>query len=140
MPGVRLRVAVVPGLRRGRPHLPQHGLRELRRHGVVSCGDSIAEAGAVAPAASGKCPGVLERKLGSTLWGEMILMRATIVEVHGRLQELGDLNHASSMALHGWNQNLLSEARQRFKDCCGVVCEVCVKCLSSVCKVCAKCL
>ena len=33
VPGVRLRVAVVPGLRRERPHLPQHGLRELRRGG-----------------------------------------------------------------------------------------------------------
>ena len=33
VPGVRLRVAVVPGLRPGRPHLPQHRLRDLRRGG-----------------------------------------------------------------------------------------------------------
>ena len=56
--------------------------------------------------------------LGSTTWGEVVLMCGNSTEAHDLFMQIEFLNHDSSMALRNWSRMSISDKRNQAKEWC----------------------
>ena len=60
----------------------------------------------------------LKQHLGSTTWGEAVLMRGNSTEAQALFMQMEFLNHDSSMALRNWSRMSISDKRNQSKEWC----------------------